>query len=750
MKKILSVFLSLCLTLTLFAGMATPASASEDFLYTADADGATLTGYVGNAADVTVPDTLGGKTVVAVGVNAFEENAAIVTVTLPDSVKLIDEAAFMNCSSLKTIHVGAVKTVAYSAFHGCTALAAVTYSGSEASWNAVSVAAYNEPLLAAEITYTGGTGFVDLLPAYRGDFSTLSEGGGTISITSLTEGYAFQGSGGWPSAYTTRTEDEYVTVDVFSDTYLNFDFSVYGGATNIILAFGGMDIVNLRTEGHYVTLNRLIDPYYVDENGTIYDVRDGTYTASVHVGALGCDPSLVTDGKFSISDIKIYAVNGATLLVRDLSVGEAKYDVLDLPQTSYKAKTSQSLLPASTTDFAKGYTDTGNLNTVKTPEGFLFTSTDGWPCAYTTHYQTGEGYVLADPDDYLYYDFTVKGMAQTHLAVFFAGTDPLDDATAGTFASLNPLIHPNYIDAGGAIVDLNGGNFKGFIQIRDLGCDPALTQNGKVPISDIKIFSVNKAQDSSACIVLRELAVVEIETYDDTDTTTSTTSTTTTATTTTTTAAGVPAVTYSVSVSPQEVVRGDFVEVSVTVSEGHYLVNGQLCIDYDPTVLEPQDPFEEGYIPEVNKAILDRTYMWEEGLPTPGRIKFAFASSRLEGTTAGGTIFTITFKVTAIPEGGTTAITLSAPETGSAVNGVDYDVTPTFENAVIPVTVLRGDVNFDGWVELDDAVAVFYHINKVRILSGDALLAADVNDDGTVNLHDAARLFYHANELLTL
>ena len=742
MKKPISVLLSLCLMLTAFAGMATPASASEDFRYTVNENGTTVTGYIGTATEVTVPDTLGGKAVVAVGASAFEDNVSLVSITLPDSVTLIDEAAFMNCSSLQSICVGAVKMVAYSAFHGCAALTAVSYVGSETGWKAVSIAAYNEPLLAATVTCTGGTGNVSLLPDDPSEFRTLAEGGGTISFTRQAQGYRFTGTGGWPSAYTTRTEDEYVTVDVFSDTYLNFDFTVSYGATNIILAFGGMDIVNMRKEGHYVTLNRLIDPFYVDENGTIYDVWDGTYTASVHVGALGCDPSLVTNGTFSISDIKIYSVNGATVTVRDLSVGEAKYDILDVPQTSYTIKSSQSLLPDSAADFAKGHTNTGSLTVSRSNSGFRFSSTNGWPCAYTKRYQTGNGYLLADPDDYLYFDFSVEGMAQAHLVVYFAGADPMD-TVMGTYASLNPLIHPNYIDAGGAVMDLYGGNFKGFIRVGDLGCSPSLLQNGKVPLSDIKLFCVNSYQDSNACIVLRELAVAQIETY---ETTTATSSSTTTTTTTTTTAVTAPAVTYTASISQQEITVGDFVEVAFNVSEGHYLVNGQLWIDYDPTVLEPQDPFEVGCITEVNTAIFNSRYMWDAAISAPGRLKFAFASPELNGTTAGGTMFTLTFTVRSMPEGGTTAVTLSAPETGAAVNGVDFEITPTFENAAITVTSLRGDVNADGKVDIYDVMRLFKFVNEEIGVTDVYLPACEVNDDGEVDIFDAMRLFKFVNE----
>ena len=139
--------------------------------------------------------------------------------------------------------------------------------------------------------------------------------------------------------------------------------------------------------------------------------------------------------------------------------------------------------------------------------------------------------------------------------------------------------------------------------------------------------------------------------------------------------------------------------------------------------------------------------MWDAAIPTPGRLKFAFASSTLNGTTAGGTMFALTFKVIGMPENGTTAVTLSAPETGAAVNGVDFDITPTLENAAVTVSALRGDVDLDGQVDADDALAVFYHVNRKHSLSDYALHIADENGDGTVNLFDAVRIFYLANEL---
>ena len=59
-----------------------------------------------------------------------------------------------------------------------------------------------------------------------------------------------------------------------------------------------------------------------------------------------------------------------------------------------------------------------------------------------------------------------------------------------------------------------------------------------------------------------------------------------------------------------------------------------------------------------------------------------------------------------------------------------------------------GDVNADGVVDLNDATAMFYHVNGLSTLTEEtALLAADLNGDGNVDLNDATALFYSINGL---
>lgn len=59
---------------------------------------------------------------------------------------------------------------------------------------------------------------------------------------------------------------------------------------------------------------------------------------------------------------------------------------------------------------------------------------------------------------------------------------------------------------------------------------------------------------------------------------------------------------------------------------------------------------------------------------------------------------------------------------------------------VVPFGFIRGDVNLDGAVRLDDAQILLAHLFGKRALSGQCLDAADLDDDGAITLSDAVRL----------
>lgn len=81
-------------------------SKEEEFLYEEVDGNIVITGYEGEANVIMIPETLGGKTVVEIGENAFAGNNNIVEVTIPDSITVIENGAFDACGSMTTVHFG--------------------------------------------------------------------------------------------------------------------------------------------------------------------------------------------------------------------------------------------------------------------------------------------------------------------------------------------------------------------------------------------------------------------------------------------------------------------------------------------------------------------------------------------------------------------------------------------------------------------------------------------------------------------
>ena len=202
---------------------------------------------------------------------------------------------------------------------------------------------------------------------------------------------------------------------------------------------------------------------------------------------------------------------------------------------------------------------------------------------------------------------------------------------------------------------------------------------------------------------------------------------------------------------------GDIVEVPVSLSEGHYAVNGRIFLTFDPTVLELQevcDDADNPYFETINPAIIDSSFMWMVRSPEAGRLNFVFSTASSMGNAAGGAMFTLTFKL--LKEGvGEIAVTVPELRTNST-GGDDADAELTVVNGAVKVTPVdptppvKGDVNGDGLVRLPDAVRLFYFVNRMAELTDKQIANADVTGDGKVNLMDAARVFYNVSGMIEL
>ncbi len=78
-----------------------------------------------------VPEKINGKTVNMIELDAFKDNTALETVTLPSTITHIEDWAFSGCTSLKSINLpNGLERIDYQAFYGCSSLEEITIPAS--------------------------------------------------------------------------------------------------------------------------------------------------------------------------------------------------------------------------------------------------------------------------------------------------------------------------------------------------------------------------------------------------------------------------------------------------------------------------------------------------------------------------------------------------------------------------------------------------------------------------------------------
>ena len=83
---------------------------------------------------ITIPSTLGGKSVTSIGEFAFLRCSGLTSVTIPDSVTSIESYAFSLCSGLTSVTIpNSVTNIGEFAFRGCSGLTSVTVPDSVTS-----------------------------------------------------------------------------------------------------------------------------------------------------------------------------------------------------------------------------------------------------------------------------------------------------------------------------------------------------------------------------------------------------------------------------------------------------------------------------------------------------------------------------------------------------------------------------------------------------------------------------------------
>ena len=111
---------------------------SGSYTYTVSGSNATITAYSGTASTLSIPSTLGGYTVTAIGPGAFANNTSLISVSIPSTVTRISDTgtayggAFWQCTKLQkvTIAKGTKDAeIGFKTFYGCTSLQSISIPG---------------------------------------------------------------------------------------------------------------------------------------------------------------------------------------------------------------------------------------------------------------------------------------------------------------------------------------------------------------------------------------------------------------------------------------------------------------------------------------------------------------------------------------------------------------------------------------------------------------------------------------------
>lgn len=99
---------------------------SSTFKYSLYRYEATVIGYTGSATIISIPETIDGYNVIAVGEGAFKNNKTITYVSFSDKCKRIYKEAFRGCSALTGFNINKIVYIGHLGFAYCTSLGNIT------------------------------------------------------------------------------------------------------------------------------------------------------------------------------------------------------------------------------------------------------------------------------------------------------------------------------------------------------------------------------------------------------------------------------------------------------------------------------------------------------------------------------------------------------------------------------------------------------------------------------------------------
>ncbi|CDF78750.1 hypothetical protein containing pectin lyase fold [Formosa agariphila KMM 3901] len=305
-----------------------------------------VTGFVSGQeiANAEIPETATNNSVsynvVAVGENAFNGNTTITSVTLPNTVTIIESTAFGDCSNLGTINLANIETYGNNSFSNCSSLALapldLTNAVSMGNYTFINCASITSVVVPGTLTLgvgtlrgTGITSFTipsewTVIPdqMIRDCKSVTSI---NIPSTVTTMGVAaFRGCTG-----ITEMQVNWTTSDDIADATVN---NLFNGLT--------LSDINLFVPTGTETL------YEAAAVWTNFNIAQGTLSVDKVEKDLGFSiyPNPVNDIIFIKNsqirefDITVFDLNGRVLLYKSVSTTETNIDVSSLATGLYLIK----------------------------------------------------------------------------------------------------------------------------------------------------------------------------------------------------------------------------------------------------------------------------------------------------------------------------------------------------------------------------------------------------------------------------
>ena len=367
---------------------------AEDFNYTTNNSKITITQYIGPGGAVTIPDTINGFPVTAIGQDAFFQSQGLTSVILSTNVTTLADNAFFQCFTLASVTIPAsVTNIGQGPFFDCQSLTVISVSPSNSFYTNVNQLLFNKAQNNL-IQFPGGIGGSYTLPAavmnvgeaFVGNTLTNISVNTTNTIYSSVNGVLFNKNQSQLISYPGRAPGGVAgtyTIPASVTTIVSAAFEYATSVTNVIIGTG---VTSIGYVAFYdcasltmISVNAA-NSFYSSTNGVLFDKNKTQFIQfPVAVGGSYTIPGTVTnieDGAFgddvalaqvvipnSVTNIGIQAFYGCENLA-SVTIGN---HVRSIGQAAFFLCTNLSSLvfPASVTRIdAQAFSNCGNLSSV--------------------------------------------------------------------------------------------------------------------------------------------------------------------------------------------------------------------------------------------------------------------------------------------------------------------------------------------------------------------------------------------------